>query len=82
VARISTSITYGSFFAIATLGLTAIAAVAIRHARRAADALDHWRATTCQLRWKQSAERRPRISFYQAQKMETLGQRTVAYPTI
>jgi two-component system NtrC family sensor kinase len=69
-------IAYGSFFAIATLGLTAISAVAMRHAHRAADALDHWRATSREL--AAEAERRAATEdqLHQAQKMEALGQMT------
>lgn len=69
-------IIYGSFFAVATLGLILIAAAAMRHARREANALEHWRATANQL--NAEAERRAATEeqLHQAQKMEALGQMT------
>jgi two-component system NtrC family sensor kinase len=67
---------YGSFFAIATLGLAAIAAVAMRHARRAADALDDWRATSCELAAEAERHAATEDQLRQAQKMEALGQMT------
>jgi len=69
-------IVYGGFFALATLGLSLIASAALRRARREADALDHWHATTTQL--AAEAERRATTEnqLHQAQKMEALGQMT------
>jgi len=69
-------ITYGSFFAIATLGLAVIAVAAMRHARRAADALDHWRATTRQLAAEAKRRAATEDQLHQAQKMEAPGQMT------
>ena len=69
-------ITYGSFFAIATLGLAVIAVAAMRHARRAADALDHWRATTRQLAAEAKRRAATEDQLHQAQMMEALGQMT------
>jgi signal transduction histidine kinase len=67
---------YGAFFAVATLGLTLIAAAAMRHARHEADALDHWRETAREL--AEEAERRASTEdqLRQSQKMEALGQMT------
>lgn len=65
---------YGGFFALAVLGLVALAVTAVVHANREATALRHWRDTAQQL--AEEAERRAVIEgqLRQAQKMEVLGQ--------
>jgi signal transduction histidine kinase len=66
---------YGSFFALATLGLGLMAA-AMRHASREANALNRWCAAARQL--AEEAERRAATEeqLRQSQKMDALGQMT------
>jgi signal transduction histidine kinase len=67
---------YGSFFALAALGLALTAAVAMRHAHREANALRGWRTTARQLTEEATRRAATEEQLRHSQKMDALGQMT------